>query len=65
MLNLIKHGPYIDNIYLYAKAPFELKYRLLINKEKIQALNTEMIWIKFAKILKNAVQTKNKKNDCI
>ena len=31
MLNLIKHEPDIDKIYLYSKDPYEAKYRLLIN----------------------------------
>ena len=36
-MNLIKHQrPHIDEIYLYVKDPFELKYQLLINrKEKL------------------------------
>ena len=33
----MKHEPDIDNTYLYSKDPFELKYQLLINKEKVQA----------------------------
>ena len=32
VLNLIIHQPDIDNIYLYAKDPYETKYKLLINK---------------------------------
>ena len=31
MLNVIKHEPDIDKIYLYSKDPYEAKYRLLIN----------------------------------
>ena len=31
-LNLINNEPDIDKIYLYAKAPYEAKYQLLINK---------------------------------
>ena len=34
LLNLINHEPDIDKIYLYAKDPFEAKYRLLINKRE-------------------------------
>ena len=60
-------------IYVYSNDPSEAKNQLLINKresaglkylngliEKI-SLNTEMIWMIFIKILKNAIQIKNKK----
>ena len=46
-------------MYLYAKDPFEAKYKFLINKRKITGLNhlmtvkllfkTRMIWMKFIK----------------
>ena len=32
LLNLLNHEPDIDNIYLHAKDPYEIKYQLLINK---------------------------------
>ena len=36
LLNLINNQPDIDNIYLYAKDPYEKKYQYLINKcEKV------------------------------
>ena len=36
LLNLIKHQPDIDKIYLYIKDPIESKYQLLINwREKV------------------------------
>ena len=36
MLNLINDWPYIDKIYLYAKDPYEAKYKLSIERrEKI------------------------------
>ena len=34
MLNLIKHEPDIDKIYLYAKDPYRAKCQLLINKRE-------------------------------
>ena len=34
LFNLRSHQPHIDEIYLYAKDPFEAKYQLLINKRK-------------------------------
>ena len=37
LLNLINNQPDIDNIYLYAKGPYETKYQYLINKrEKVE-----------------------------
>ena len=32
LLNIINHEPDIDKMYLYAKDPYEAKYKLLINK---------------------------------
>ena len=32
LFNSIFHQPNIDQIYLYAKDPYEVKYQLLINK---------------------------------
>ena len=34
LLNLIENKPYIDEIYLYAKDPYEAKYQYLINKRE-------------------------------
>ena len=34
LLNLINNHPDIDKIYLYAKDPYEAKYRYLINKRE-------------------------------
>ena len=34
LLNLINNQPDIDNIYLYAKNPYEAKYQYLINKRE-------------------------------
>ena len=38
LLNLINHEKDIDNIYLYAKDPYEVKYQLLINKRESTGL---------------------------
>ena len=35
LLNLINHKLYTDEIYLYAKDPYESKYQFLINKAKV------------------------------
>ena len=37
LFNLINQEPDIDKVYLYAKDPYEVKYQLLINKEKVEA----------------------------
>ena len=37
LFNLINQQPDIDKIYLYAKDPYEAKYRFLMAKEKVQA----------------------------
>ena len=34
LLNLINNQPDIDNIYLYAKYPYEAKHQYLINKRE-------------------------------
>ena len=36
LLNLINNQPGIDEIYLYAKDPYEAKYQFLINKREAQ-----------------------------
>ena len=38
LLNLINHEPDIDKIYLYAKDPYEAKYKFLINKPESTGL---------------------------
>ena len=38
LLNLIKKQPNIDQIYLYAKDPYEAKYQFLINKRESTGL---------------------------
>ena len=57
LLNLIRHKPDIDKIYLYAKNLYEAKYQLLINKRKgagIKHLND------FANIIFLKTQTSKK-----
>ena len=39
LLNLTNHEPDINKIYLYAKDPYEAKYKLLTTKEKVQPSN--------------------------
>ena len=39
LLNLINNQPDTDKIYLYAKDPFEAKYKYLINKREKVGLN--------------------------
>ena len=39
LLNLIENQPDIDEIYLYAKDPYEAKYQYLINKRESVGIN--------------------------
>ena len=39
LLNLINNQPDLDKIYLYAKDPYEAKYKFLINKRESTGLN--------------------------
>ena len=39
LLNLIERKPDIDQIYLYAKDPYEAKYQYLINKREGVGIN--------------------------
>ena len=72
MFHLIIHQSDIDKIYLYARDPYKAKYQFLLNKResvrlkhfndsKVFLLNTQMIWMIFTKILKDAIQIKNVK----
>ena len=64
-MNLIKSQPDIDNIYLYGKDPYEVKYQYLINKREKVGLNhyddlkallsIQMIYKTFIKILMNTI----------
>ena len=67
-LNLINNHPDIDQIYLYAKDPYEDKYQYLIDKRECvginhlmilrRLLNILMICIMFLKILIIIILTK-------
>ena len=71
MFNLINHELDTDEIYSYAKDPYEAKYQLLIKKRESTGLkylnlnyskdllNTQMIWMISMKIMKNTIQIKN------
>ena len=70
MLNLIRHQPDIDKIYLYAKDPNEAKYQSLINKLEgagIKHINDYEAFIEYwndmndMKILKNTNQIKKQR----
>ena len=64
-MNLIKNQSHIDQIYLYAKDPYEEKYQFLINKRESTGLkhfNDPKAFIEysndiqmFTKILKNTI----------
>ena len=56
MLNLINHQPDVDKIYLYAKDPYEAKFKLLINK-------TESIGIKHFNDSASFIEYSNDKDD--
>ena len=52
LFNLISHQPDIDEIYLYAKNPYEEKYQLVINKREstgLKYLNDLKASIKYSK----------------
>ena len=70
LIVLIRHEPDIDQIYLYAKDPYEAKYQFLINKKEsagLKYLNDSKAFVEHSnnmgifikKILKNTVQIKN------
>ena len=43
LLNLMNKQPDIDQIYLYAKDPYETKYQYLVNKRESVSINILMI----------------------
>ena len=52
LFNLISQQPDIDQIYLYAKDPYEAKYQFLINKRKSTGLkhfNDSEFFIEYSK----------------
>ena len=68
LFNLISYQPKIDKIYLHVKGLYKAKYQLFIKKQESTVLkhlmisklllNTQMIWMIFTKILKNAIWIK-------
>ena len=67
LLALINNHPDIDEIYLYARDPYEVTYQFLINKRestgskcfKMLSVSIQMICKMFSKILVNTTQIKN------
>ena len=56
LLNLIKHQPDIDKIYLYVKDLFESKYQLLINrreKVRIKKIKSSKAFIDYSQTIDN------------
>ena len=51
MLNLVNNERDIDNIYLYAKDPYEAKYQILIDKRErtgLKYLNDSKAFIEYS-----------------
>ena len=51
LLNLINNQPGIDEIYLYAKDPYEAKYQFLINKREstgLKCFNDPKVFIEYS-----------------
>ena len=49
--NVINHEPDIDNFFLYAKDPYDVKYQLLIKKRKstgLKYLNDSKAFIEYS-----------------
>ena len=46
LLNLIENQPHIDEIYFYAKDPYEAKYKYLINKGESVRINIILMILK-------------------
>ena len=54
LLNLINNQPDLDQIYLYAKDPYEAKYQLSINKRKragLEHFDDPEAFIKYSRCL--------------
>ena len=51
LLNLTNYQPDIDNIYLYAKGPYETNYQFLINKREsigLKHFNDRKVFIEYS-----------------
>ena len=56
LLNLINNQPDIDEVYLYAKDPYEAKYQFLINKREstgLKHLNDPKAFIEYSNDMEN------------
>ena len=62
LFDLINHQASIDEIYLYAKDPYEAKYQLLINKGELQALIMVKLWLIMVNGSKTFVKYSNDKD---
>ena len=65
VLNLIHHEPNIDEIFLYAKDPYEAKHQLLIKKREstdIKCLNDSKGFFEYSNDMdENTIHLKNEK----
>ena len=65
VLNLINHESNIDEIFLYAKDPYEAKHQLLIKKREstdIKCLNDSKGFLKYSNDMdENTIHLKNEK----
>ena len=62
LLNLIQNQPDIDQIYLYAKDPYEAKYQYLINKREsvgINHLNDPKAFIEYSNDMRHVYKSIN------
>ena len=65
LLNLIKNKSDIDKIYLYAKDPYEAKYKYLINKREcvgINHFNDSKAFIEYSNDMRNVYKNINHYN---
>ena len=62
LFDLINHQASIDEIYLYAKDPYEAKYQLLINKGELQALIMVKLWLIMVNGSKTFIKYSNDKD---
>ena len=62
LLNLIENQPNIDEIYLYAKDPYEAKYQYLINKREVVSIdnfNDPKAFIEYSFDMRNIYKNNN------
>ena len=66
LMNLIDNQPDIDKIYLYAKDPYEAKYKHLINKrEKVgfDHVNDPKAFIEYSNDMHHVYEVNNQKKE--